>query len=109
MWAAVDRCRSLCEGRPRTSGDTPLIAAVSNGNKECVTRLLAARALTNKMNPSGQTPLMRSVANGNLDLVNILLKAGADVKGDPEDPPVTLLILAVSDGIKECKECVNVY
>ena len=84
-----------------------LSAAVSNGNEECIRRLLANGADPNKANTSNQLPLMRAAINGNPDIVDILVEAGADVNGNPEDPSTTPLIETVSNGNNEYEECVR--
>ena len=89
-------------GHPEHCAHTPLSAAVSNGNEECVRRLLAKGADPNKANSSGQTPLLIAATNGNLNLVDILLKEGAYVDGEPEHPSDTPLLAAVYNGNMEC-------
>ena len=61
------------------NGDTSLIIASSNGDREIVKLLLNAGSDINSQNNSGTTALMEATWNEDPRLVEILLNAGADV------------------------------
>ena len=62
-------------------GDAPLLAAISQGKRECMKLLLKADADVNKPDTSSKTPLMRAIHTSNdcFPWVKALIDAGADV------------------------------
>mmetsp|Transcript_14721 Transcript_14721/g.23807 ORF Transcript_14721/g.23807 Transcript_14721/m.23807 type:complete len:897 (-) Transcript_14721:44-2734(-) len=72
-------------------GITPLIAAASEGNVECVKLLLEAKADVNAKDKDGTNSLMAASARGHLDVVSALLGAGANVNEQNADGHTALM------------------
>lgn len=63
--------------------ESPLLAAVVQGNAEETKRLLKMGANTEVKDSSGRTPLLLAVRQGNMDIVKLLLDHGAKT-GEPD-------------------------
>lgn len=70
---------------------TPLIAASSEGNAECVNLLLASKANVNAKDKDGTNSVMAASARGHLDVVTALLAAGANVNDQNADGHTALM------------------
>lgn len=71
-------------------GNTPLILAVKNKNKEIVELLLAAQAQINVLNIEGISPLIMAVKNNDIDMVQRLLAENnidPNLRAGPPDYP----------------------
>ena len=75
-----DFCKAydIIDDKDKMKGDTLLIAAVKNNNKDIVTFLIESGADVNKANDYGNTPLHFAFSNKNYDIVNLLLKNNAN-------------------------------
>lgn len=60
------------------SSSIPLTNAVTSGDEQAVSALLANGADVNETTGGGQTPLILAVIFGHTKLINLLMKAGAD-------------------------------
>jgi ankyrin repeat protein len=72
-------------------GITPLIAAASEGNTECVNLLLTSKANVNAKDKDGTNSVMAASARGHLDVVTALLAAGANVNDQNSDGHTALM------------------
>jgi ankyrin repeat protein len=72
-------------------GITPLIAASSEGNVECVTLLIGHKADINAKDKDQTNALMAAAARGHLDVVTALLEAGANVNEQNSDGHTALM------------------
>ncbi|KAG7344063.1 ankyrin repeat domain protein [Nitzschia inconspicua] len=72
-------------------GITPLIAASSEGNTECVSLLIASKADVNAKDKDGTNSLMAASARGHLDVVTALLAAGSKVNDQNADGHTALM------------------
>lgn len=76
--AALLECGIVPDYRGK-NGITPLMAAVSKGNFECVTMLIKSGADVNaKDDLLGETPLIIAALHGHSDIAAFLLISGAD-------------------------------
>lgn len=65
-------------------GNTLLMLAAYNGQKETVELLLSKNADTNVLNARGQSPIAGAVFKGYDEIVKLLVKGGADIRlGQP--------------------------
>ena len=67
------------------NGNTPLMYAAENGNKDIVKLLIDKGANVNKQDKNGKTPLMYAVVKGNKDIVKLLIENGAIVNKQNKD------------------------
>lgn len=84
----------------KTEASTPLIAAVSSRQNECV-RLLLADSRVNVRQPvfhAKETPLHRAVATGNLDIVQVVLAVAPELANVQDAEGYTPLHYAVLNG-----------
>ena len=88
-----------------TSGQTPLMWAVSEDHLAAVKTLLAAGADVHKVSRKNETALFFAVRTGDIALVDALISAGADVnQRAPSDQPKvnpsgdTMLVTAIVNG-----------
>lgn len=72
-------------------GITPLIAASSEGNTECVKMLIDAKGNIDAVDKDGTNALMAASARGHLDVVALLLAAGASVNQQNGDGHTALM------------------
>jgi ankyrin repeat protein len=72
-------------------GITPLIAASSEGNVECVQVIVNAKANVNTKDKDGTNALMAAAARGHLDVVSVLLAAGANINEQNFDGHTALM------------------
>jgi ankyrin repeat protein len=72
-------------------GITPLIAAASEGHRDCVTLLLAATVDVNAKDKDGTNSIMAASARGHVDVVAALLAAGANVNDKNADGHTALM------------------
>lgn len=75
-----DFCKAydIIDDNDQRKGDTLLIAAVKNNNKDIATFLIESGANVNKANDYGNTPLHFAFSNKNYEMVNLLLKNNAN-------------------------------
>lgn len=72
-------------------GITPLIAAASEGNHDCVRMLLEAKADVNAKDKDGTNAVMAASARGHLDVVKALLAVGANMNDQNADGHTALM------------------
>ena len=72
-------------------GITPLIAASSEGNVDCIKALLEAKADVNAKDKDGTSALMAAAARGHLDVTTALLEGGASVNEQNTDGHTALM------------------
>lgn len=72
-------------------GITPLIAAASEGQTDCVKILIDAKANVNAKDKDGTTSLMAASARGHVNVVSALLAAGASVNEQNTDGHTALM------------------
>ncbi|MCC2646314.1 MAG: Ankyrin repeat-like protein, partial [Rickettsiaceae bacterium] len=83
--------------RTNNEGNTPLIFAASNGNKDLVQLLLDNGADINRFGNLGNTPLMIAAWKGYKNLAELLINNGADINKKGRDDN-TALDLACEQG-----------
>jgi ankyrin repeat protein len=84
-------------------GGTPLLIAVTLGNKEIAALLIANGADVNAKDPRGTTPLHGAALRGHKEIVKLLIAKGADVNAKSVDG-FTSLHRVVGRGHKEIVE-----
>jgi hypothetical protein len=80
--------------------ETPLMVAVSNGDKSAIQALIRSGAVVNAHDQKGWTALMIAAGSCRDDIVNILLVAGADVNGRNRDGETPLILTAPCHNIR---------
>jgi ankyrin repeat protein len=89
------------EAKTNIIGDTALIFAARNGNKECISLLLKNGANVDEKNNNGDTALTVAACNGQKECISLLLEKGANIKVK-NNGHHTALFLATYRGHKEC-------
>jgi uncharacterized protein len=77
-----------------STGETPLMWAVENGNPAKVSFLLSQHANVNAKDMLGETALMKAVSEGRADLVQTLIAAGGSVNAKDNENGTALMIAA---------------
>ena len=72
------------------NGDTPLIAAASEGNYKAMGKLLKGKAKKDKQNLNGQSALHKAAEKGHTSSVEMLIQNNAkiDIKDNAGDTPL---------------------
>lgn len=76
---------------PSEEGVTPLVAAASEGQLECVQLLIDAKADVNGKDKDKTSALMAASARGHLEVVKALLAAGAEINAQNNDGHTALM------------------
>ena len=90
---------------PDQDGNTALILAASNGNKEIVDELISNTADINRQNNNGDTALITATRKANIrvynDIAIKIIDSGADVNIQDDDGNTALIIAAATKGNNE--------
>lgn len=78
-------------------GDSPLILAANNGNRQVVRSLLTHHANPNHENKYGDTPLTKAMNRDGRPMVELLLENGMDVNYTNKDGMTALSMAKSSD------------
>lgn len=90
----------------RDDGQTPLMLAASQNNKEIVIKLLKAGARPDIKNKNGESALSKAIAHKQYDIIRILLQHGAPI---PTIQTVRELLPDDSDGQSKVLESFEAY
>jgi uncharacterized protein len=88
----------LCIASLLSAGDTRLVDASEQGDKDAVRSLLTQKVDVNAAQGDGMTALHWAASHDDLEMTELLLQAGADVKAGTRIGAITPLFMACKNG-----------
>ena len=85
-------------------GETPLVTACADGEREYVCYLLVAGANVEASNTHGQSPLFETAFHGHIECLVLLLQHGADVNRRDSKSGMSALLVAAMEGGPACAQ-----